>query len=188
LSALFLGSLTEYVLGNLHRPVLLVGPHASSADLAEPALLVSVGETDRTGVTVPVVRSWVETFATSPVWAVHVREGPIAPPQVQTEQRAADNVHHLTSELHRHGLPAQHKTILGGAPTNGLEQFATQTAGAVLLAVSARWTEPHHRHRHSVARALARRSTRPVLVVPANDVEETSGGTAERAGTSASAI
>ncbi len=66
-------------------------------------------------------------------------------------------------------------TVLhGGDAVESLEQFAEGVADPVYLAVSARWTDARF-HRHSVTRNLVRRSTTPVLVVPAARIVSEAG-------------
>jgi nucleotide-binding universal stress UspA family protein len=56
--------------------------------------------------------------------------------------------------------------LQGGNPASRLEDLAGDVADAVLVTTSTHWTGPGT-HWHSTTRNIARRSTRPVLVVPA---------------------
>jgi hypothetical protein len=57
------GSISEHVLANAHRPVLVVGPHADvPGDAAAPVLTVAVDDSADTVAAVPVISAWQQTF------------------------------------------------------------------------------------------------------------------------------
>jgi nucleotide-binding universal stress UspA family protein len=63
------------------------------------------------------------------------------------------------------GVDSSRQTLTGD-PSTRLDRFARDVANPVLVAVSSHWAgrKPHW---HSTARTFARRSSCPVLVVPA---------------------
>jgi nucleotide-binding universal stress UspA family protein len=161
------GSVSEFLLANARRPSLIVGPYADLHFAGTPPTLVAcVDGSTNAEAAVPVIVSWLQTFGGETVVVVEVVSyaavaiGTLEVAPVETD---ADRFARLLTE---HGVEASCRTLNGGAPATRLQDFALDVKNAVLVTTSRHWTgsKPNW---HSTTRALARRSARPVLVVPA---------------------
>ena len=157
------GNVSTRVLALTDRPVLLVGPMVSPRlRIARPTLVVGVGPREHAGVAVSTIASWTHTFPGDDPWVVEVVPTATDP----AEAGAAANLRPYVELLAGAGVRASSRVIQGGEPGFWLEDFAEHIADPILVATSARWTDGQ-RHWHSETRELVRRSTHPVLVVPA---------------------
>ena len=165
-----LGSVSEYVLGHIGSPVLMVGPHTLPYDMSTPTLIVCVDDSDHVDVAAPVIASWLDTFGgRTVITTVESGEGDIA------NAGATERLWQLGRVVAaRSDTPAATVVLSGRDTATALDKLAERTIGAVLLAVSVRWTDNQF-HRHSVTRDLVRRATTPVLVVPATALRPGAG-------------
>jgi nucleotide-binding universal stress UspA family protein len=162
-----LGSVTEDVLALSADPVLLVGPHVESEDLAGRAtLVVGVDGTSMSAAVLPAVAEWWDTFGGPSPRLVQVLP-PDATDHGSGDAGAAAYVRRLATRLRRGAVDAEWEVAHAGQPTDALLEVADRVDGAVLAVSSERWTDADHSHLRSVARSLTRYSRHPVLVVPA---------------------
>jgi nucleotide-binding universal stress UspA family protein len=169
------GSVSEHVLAHAHRPVLIVGPDVDGFDVTRaPSLVVGVDDSNAADAAIPVIESWQHTFGGGLVRVVEVapvavgadaalRECPDSAPVLRGEPDRADRYARLLADR---GVAATWEVLYGGDPASRLEDLAAGLSDAVVVATSTGWTGPGT-HWHSTTRRIARRSTRPVLVVPA---------------------
>ncbi len=175
-----LGSVTEKVLRTIDQPVLLVGPNAAApGEWEQVTPIICIDPTDTALDAVPSLRSWTQTFRSSPPWVVEVI------PTVTDWDPAADafatsHVHSFTQTLAEHGIAANSEVLHGGAPEVWLDDFADHTSNPFFVTTSTRWADGRP-HWHSATRQLVQRSTRPVLVVPAHPMQARTGAGAETA-------
>jgi nucleotide-binding universal stress UspA family protein len=161
------GSVSEYVLAHARRPILIVGPYVDLHLAGSPPTLVAcVDGSTNAEAAVPVIATWQQTFGGEAVVVVEVvsyAAVAIGTLEVAPVESDVDRFARLLAE---HGVDASCRTLSGGAPATRLQDFALDVENAVLVATSRRWigSKPSW---HSTTRALARRSARPVLVVPA---------------------
>ncbi|HLM17564.1 MAG TPA: universal stress protein [Acidimicrobiia bacterium] len=163
-SSSVLGSITHDVLGRIHRPVLLVGPHVSWTEQPPCTTLVPcIGGAEAAERAVPAIVSWQQTF-TSPAPQLAA----VVP--VEADASVAERRLGRMAEL----LAAQHvradtRIIRDPDPVAALETLASRFVGPVHVAISARYTDDRL-HWHSTTQRLIREATCPVLVVPAQPV------------------
>jgi nucleotide-binding universal stress UspA family protein len=161
------GSVSEYVLAHARRPILIVGPYFDLPSAGTPPTLVACVDGSTNGeAAVKVIATWQQTFGGEAVVVVEVvsyAAVAIGTLDLAPVESDADRFAHLLAE---HGVEASCRTLSGGAPATRLQDFALDVSNAVLVTSSRHWTgsKPNW---HSTTRALARRSARPVLVVPA---------------------
>ena len=164
-----LGSVSETVLAFIDRPVLLVGPRASTGTGLRPTL-IACAESDDLDAAAPVIASWVRTFDGGPPSITHVSPTPAKRTDDDVEAGALEHVRQLSERLRVLGvIDWSAKVVHGTDVATSLEEVADLVDDAVFVAVSSRWTDAHF-HRHSVTRRLVQRSRHPVLVVPAERV------------------
>jgi nucleotide-binding universal stress UspA family protein len=161
------GSVSEDVLSHVHQPVLLVGPNVGeNCELASPTLVACVDGSPHTEAALPVIAKWTKTFGGGVPWLAEVvpaRPGAAAP---QGDLLEAAHVRSFADRLAARGVHASWEVLHGGDPVAALEDFTNQVADAVLVVTSERWAGTTHWF--STTRKLARWSSRPVLVVPAD--------------------
>jgi nucleotide-binding universal stress UspA family protein len=169
------GSVSENVLANAHRPVLIVGPHVDKFDVTKtPSLVVGVDDSDAADAALPVIESWQRTFGGGVVRVVEV--APLAvgadatlkelPNSASALRVEPDRAHHFARLLADRGVGATWEILYGADPAAQLDDLAADLSNAVVVATTTGWTAPGI-HWHSTTRKLARLATRPVLVVPA---------------------
>ena len=164
----FLGSVSEYVLGRICSPALVAGPRTTTRCSASPTLIACVGDSDRVDVLVPAIASWVGTFGGRTVLTTVESTG-----DDTAAALASDRLGQLAGQVAAAcGSTTTPVVLHDRDAATALDEFARGITDAVLLAVSARWTDTHV-HRHSVTRNLVRHSTAPVLVVPATRMAPT---------------
>jgi nucleotide-binding universal stress UspA family protein len=175
LRELAFGSVSEHVLAQAHRPVVIVGPHVDPRCLrGTPRLVVAVDESDAADAALPVIESWQHTFGGTAVRVVEV--APIAvgagvclpecPGSAPVMYGKPDRANRFATLLAERGVAATPEVLCGGDPAARLMDLVTDDENAVLVATSTHWTTAGV-HWHSTTRWLARHSTRPVLVIPA---------------------
>jgi nucleotide-binding universal stress UspA family protein len=167
------GSVSEHVLANAHRPVVIVGPHVDPSPWRDaPVLVVAVDESDAADGALPVIESWHRTFGTEAVQVVEVAPvavsvGATLPEDhesVRVVRGEPDRATRFARRLTDRGVVATSRVLHGGDPAARLADLKVDHA--VLVATSARWTATGV-HWHSTTRELAQHSRHPVLVVPA---------------------
>ncbi|SRR6266545_2688272 len=174
------GSVSESVLAGTICPVVMVGPHVATTPPPAMATLVAGLDGSATSEAVlPTVSEWVRTFGGNPPWLVQVVE----PRDSQPDDRGGDlsesgYLGRLAARLRDEGTPAEFDIAHGRRPVPSLLGVARRIPGPVLAVASERWTDRDSRHSFSTARALARQSPYPVLVVhaaaPADEMATTS--------------
>jgi nucleotide-binding universal stress UspA family protein len=160
-----LGSVTEGVLALAEHPVLLVGPKVPSTFVwHSPTPVVCVDASDRAAQIVPAVTAWVRTFSSS---SIHVLA--VVPPTTDPMSRSVESapVRHVVDRLQQDGVEATWDVVHGGEPEYWLEKYTAHIAEPLFVTSSARWSDGRP-HWHSATRQLVRRTTAPVLVVPAH--------------------
>jgi nucleotide-binding universal stress UspA family protein len=161
----------DEVLAAARQPVLLVGPHAHmSEDAPKPALVVCADRTDAAVTAVPAVARWAATFGASDTWVTEVV--PTVTAGTSSGDRPSEHVRHLARLLADVGVESSWVVLHGDEPDVRIEEFGTQLRNPIFVSTSGRWTDGR-RHWHSTTRQLVRRSTRPVLVVPADPTPTT---------------
>ena len=156
----------DEVLAAAKQPVLLVGPHAHvSEDAPKPTLVVCTDRTDAAVTAVPAVARWAATFGATDTWVTEVV--PTVTAGTIPGERPSEHVRHLAQLLADVGVESSWVVLPGDEPDVRIEEFGTQLRNPIFVSTSGRWTDGR-RHWHSTTRQLVRRSTRPVLVVPAD--------------------
>ena len=159
------GNVIEEVLAAVDQPVLLVGPHVPSSDnVQQPTLVACVDRTDVAAASVPAIARWVGTFGGAETWVTEVIPTSRA---ARAHGDASEHVRHFAQLLADVGVPASWGVLYGDEPDMQLEEFGDQLSDPVFVATSVRWTDGRP-HWHSTTHQLVRRSTGPVLVVPAD--------------------
>jgi nucleotide-binding universal stress UspA family protein len=80
--------------------------------------------------------------------------------------RLEPGVERVGRRLAELGVDSSRQTLMGGDPSTRLDRFTRDFPNSVLVVVSSRWTGRKPRW-HSTGRTVARRSSCPVLAVPA---------------------
>lgn len=151
------------VIGEIERPVLLVGPHVpADFELRLPTLIACIDTTDTSDAAVPAIAAWMRTFRSSEPWIAQVVAKPVSRPEA-ADLTGCAHARHYAGLLAAQGVEASWELVHGGDAVTSLVKFADDVTDPVLVATSTRWTCGR---RHSVTRQLVRRSTWPVLVVP----------------------
>jgi nucleotide-binding universal stress UspA family protein len=162
------GSVSEYVLATLCQPVLLVGPGVDVGHpLTAPALVAAVDGFDLVAAALPVIESWTRTFRGPAPRLVEVI--PFVPAIASHAGRRleAARVQACVDRLASVGVEAEGDVLYGDDATTALAADADQVPDAVLVVAAERWSGAGT-HWRSTSRKLALRSSRPVLVVPAD--------------------
>ena len=168
LGEFLLGSVSEELLSHTRHPILLVGPHASAErPSGRPTLVAGVDGSEVSEALLPTLVAWKESFGGTKPWLVEVLGVPREPTAVGDVAESAD-VHRLAASFASKGLDTEWEVTHAKHPAEALMDFADRVDDAVIAVASARWTDPHHAHRTSVARRLAHEAHHPVLVVPAD--------------------
>ncbi len=168
LGEFLLGSVSEELLSHTLHPILLVGPHASAEKPSgRPTLVAGVDGSEVSEALLPTLVAWKESFGGAKPWLVEVLGVPREPAAVGDVAESAD-VHRLAASFASKGLDTEWEVTHAKHPAEALMDFADRVDDAVIAVASARWTDPHHAHRTSVARRLAHEAHHPVLVVPAD--------------------
>jgi len=176
-----LGSVSERVLGLIDQPVLLVGPHVPpSFEWSDPTPIVCVDDTDVAMEAVPTIAAWLQTFRSGDPWIVEVLPA-ASTVDAWDDSIESSHVHLLATAFSTHGINASWEVLHGDAPEACLEQFADQFGEPVFVTTSTRWTD-RHPHWSSVTRQLVQRTSRPVLVVPAQRAAAEAGSPSTSAG------
>ena len=114
---------------------------------------------------VPAVARWVATFGGAETWVTEVI--PTAPAGTGLGGNSSEHVRHFAQLLADAGVDASWGMLCGDEPVMRLEEFGTRLRDPIFVATSVRWTDGRV-HWRSATRQLVRRSSRPVLVVPAD--------------------
>ena len=163
-----LGSVSEQVLSQIERPVLMVGPRVVGDALSpSPTLVIGVGDGRVDDVVVAAVTSWYESFGGPRPWVVEVRspadaEGDDDLPSLRMEP--------ITKRLAEEGIEADCTVMHAKRAADGLIEAADRVADAVLVLASTRWTDPDGAHLTSTGRRSVQLAHHPVLVVPSSPV------------------
>jgi nucleotide-binding universal stress UspA family protein len=161
------GNVVERLLGVIDQPVLLVGPRAADTFPAlPPTLITCLDRTDIGEAAIPVIARWAHTFGAAEVWATEVV--PTTPDDATPGGRAAEHVRAFADMLGANDVKASWGVLFGDEPDVRLELFADSFSNPIFVATSVRWTDGQPHWRSSTHR-LVRRSTHPVLVVPASN-------------------
>jgi nucleotide-binding universal stress UspA family protein len=126
--------------------------------------IVAVDDSTDTAAAVPVIASWQQAFGSPAVQLVEVV--PFAVTVGAGAGRREFGAECMSRRLAEVGVESPLQTLTSGDPATRLDRFARDIPNSVLLAMSTHWVS-RRPHLHSTARALARRSSSPVLVVPA---------------------
>ena len=164
----YAGSVSEYVLSTLRQPVLLVGPHVDvDRGLASPTLVTGVDGSGLATVALPVIVSWTRTFGGGAPSFVEVI--PFVPAIAERAGRPVEAAHvrEYVDRLATFGIDGGGDVVYGEDAAIALAEHAEQVQDAVLVVTAERWAGAGT-HWHSTRRKLAFRSSRPVLVVPAD--------------------
>ena len=164
----YAGSVSEHVLSTLRQPVLLVGPRVDvDRGLSSPNLVVAVDGSALGAVALPVIASWTRTFGGGTPTFVEVI--PFVPAIAEHAGRALEAAHlrEWVDRLATYGVDAGGEVIYGEEPASALTDHAEHVENAVLVVTAERWAGAGT-HWRSTSRKLAFRSSRPVLVVPAD--------------------
>jgi nucleotide-binding universal stress UspA family protein len=168
LGEFLLGSVSEELLSHTRHPILLVGPHASAETPSGcPTLVAGVDGSELSRALLPTLVAWKESFDGAKPWLVEVLGVPRESAAVGDLAESAD-VHRLATTFASKGLDTEWEVTHAKHPAEALMDFADRVDDAVIVVASARWTDPRHAHRTSVARQLAQQAHHPVLVVPAD--------------------
>ena len=160
------GSVVDDVLEAVDQPVLLVGPQVQlSGSLQKPTLVICTDSTNASVTAVPVVARWVATFGATDTWVTEVV--PIRTAGTSNGDSSSEHVRHFARRLAEVGVESSWGLLHGDEPDVRLEEFGTRLRDPIFVCTSGRWTDGRL-HWHSTTRQLVRRSTRPVLVVPAD--------------------
>ena len=165
------GSVVDEVLAAIDQPVLLVGPHV-------PAL-GDVAAADTCRLHRPYRRSGHGRSGGRPLGR-HVRRhrhlghrgGPDRTAGTSPGDSSSEHVRHFARLLAEVGVESSWGVLHGDEPDVRLEEFGTRLRDPIFVSTSGRWTDGRL-HWHSTTRQLVRRSTRPVLVVPADPTPRT---------------
>jgi nucleotide-binding universal stress UspA family protein len=163
-----LGSVSEAVLARAQRPVLLVGPQVDRQEAGRlDTLVVGVGPAPRQ-IVLDAVSLWQRSFHGRTPWLVDVVDRPAGEAVARSAGDLLELNHVRTTvrALQERGTKCEWDVLHGTNPPDALIRFASAMDGAVLALVSLRWTDPHHRHLGSTARAVAHRAPCPLLVLP----------------------
>ena len=162
------GSVSEYVLSTLRQPVLLVGPRVDvERGLPSPNLVIAVDGSGLDIVALAVIASWMQTFGGGSPSFVEVI--PFVPAIAEHAGPALEtaNVRDRVDRLAAHGFEAAGSVLYGEEPASALADHVEHVENAVLVVTAERWAGAGT-HWRSTSRKLAYRSSRPVLVVPAD--------------------
>jgi nucleotide-binding universal stress UspA family protein len=162
------GGVSEYVLSTLRQPVLLVGPRVDvDRGLPSPNLVAAVDGSGLGAVALPVIASWTRTFGGGQPTFVEVI--PLVPAIAEHAGRALEAAHlrEHVDRLATFGVEARADVIYGEEPASALADHIEHVENAVILVTAERWAGAGT-HWRSTSRKLAFRSSRPVLVVPAD--------------------
>jgi nucleotide-binding universal stress UspA family protein len=160
----FLGSVSEKVLQNTDRPILLVGPRVpEEIEWSRPTPILCVDESDTAAQAVPIVAAWTSSFRSAEPWVVEVMPADDRAPTGDTV--AAAHAYQVAQLLSAAGVPASWEVLYGSQAALWLDDFADRIDEPFFVAASTRWTDGRT-HWHSETRQLVHRSTRPVLVAP----------------------
>ena len=165
-------SVSRHVLGEARQPVLHVGPNVEVARrLSSPTLVAAVDGSGLASVAVPVVVSWWRTFGGAQPRFVEVI--PHVPAIAARAGRALEAVHvrAYVDEVARSGVAAAGEVVYGDDVATALAGYVEQLPDSVLVVTAERWSGAPT-HWHGTSRKLVRRSSSPVLVVPA-DLQQT---------------
>jgi len=157
-------STVAHVLSEVDSPVLVVGPQVDRGWRPGAACLIACAEPewDADSALCELSR-WNSTFAAPRPWVVEV----IVPDdRIPPDARDSAFVFGTVDRLARSGILAEWEVLHDDNPVDGLLRFAESITDGMFLVTSERWSDPEHVHAHSVARELAHRSPRPVLVLP----------------------
>ena len=163
LSRLFLGSVTEAVLGRVDLPLLLVGPRAGA--VLGRNLVVAVADANAGAAVLPSALEWTRRCGFD-LWFVQV--APKSPHWWATEDNGVElgAAAELAATARALGVNAMWDVVPGNDPAEAIADFTTSMGGGVVAVVSRRWAEPGRTHWASTARALVHRAPHPVLVQP----------------------
>lgn len=152
------------LLARTHAPVLIIGPHVTPQwHAVTPTLLACIDPLGEFDPAIPVMARWMRSFGGSAPWFVEVLSPGGAMPG--DDVRESGPLQRRAHELAAFGVQSEWEVLHGDDPVDAIESFAEGIDEPVLVVDSHRWTDPSHAHLHSVARRLAHRSKRPVLVV-----------------------
>jgi nucleotide-binding universal stress UspA family protein len=166
LSGHLLGSVSEHVLRTIKQPVLLVGPEVpENFTVTHPTLVACLDRTDVADAAVPAIVDWMATFGGAEPWVTEVLGSGAA--SSLPGANVSSHVRRYTKLLAEDGVAASWGVLYSGTPERRLEEFATHLTDPVFVATSVRLTDGRL-HLRSTTRQLVQRSSRPVLVVPAN--------------------
>jgi nucleotide-binding universal stress UspA family protein len=170
----YAGGVSEHVLADVLQPVLLVGPRVDIArPLSSPALVAAVDGSGLATAALPVIVSWTRTFGGARPTFVEVI--PFVPAIAEQAGAALEAAHvcDCVNRLAECGVDATGDVVHGEDAATALANCAEHVENGVLLVTAERWAGAGT-HWRSTSRKLALRSSRPVLVVPA-DLGEASG-------------
>ena len=164
----YAGSVSEYVLSTLRQPVVLVGPRVDvDRGLPSPNLVIAVDGSGLDLVALPVIASWMRTFGGGSPSFVEVI--PFVPAIAEHAGPALEAavVRDRVERLATFGIGAEGSALYGEEPAVALVDHVEHLENAVLVVTAERWAGAGT-HWRSTSRKLAYRSSRPVLVVPAD--------------------
>ncbi|MFP3899937.1 MAG: universal stress protein [Acidimicrobiia bacterium] len=159
-----LGSVADEVVRELHRPVLLVGPHCGPAPERFATMVVGLDGSDLAEAILPVVRDWSTGLGITPwVFQVLTERMPLEVGGEDVHESAY--VHRVASRLQHEGVPAEFEVSREHQAAPAIADFAADQP-ASLVAVTTHGRSGISRVAlGSAAGEVVRRATVPVLVV-----------------------
>jgi nucleotide-binding universal stress UspA family protein len=160
-----LGSVTEQVVRQARRPVVVVGPHADPAQPLTGRLLVCVDGSPESELVVTPAMEWAGTLGLEP-WIVQVAE-PDALAVVRMRGLADDvsESAYVSSLSHRAGRTVNWDELHGDRPAEAIVEYAKRCPVGLLALTTHGRTGWQRLRFGSVAAEVVRRSPCPVLLV-----------------------
>lgn len=151
-----------HLLSDITCAALILGPNVPDAwQPAHPQLVCCVAPADRAHIALPWMARWFNTFGgNTPCFVTVIHTG-------LSNTDASERVQALARDLFAtSGITGDWNVTQDDDPVDGVLALTHDNHDAVIVVTTERWSDTSRLHLHSVARRLARSSTKPVLVVP----------------------